>query len=197
MTDLRDAYSEAWFRQRAGYRAAYGHFAAAIEQVWHPQGLIDVGCGAGYVVEHFAGRTGSIPVLGVDGSAAAPAVQSEAARRCCILADLTEPPRQDLGRYEFAVSIEVAEHIPAAGAEAFMRWFAGTRRVLFTAAPPGQGGLHHVNEQPPVYWRERFAAMGLAFDEPATQLWQAEARRRTSGCPWVVRNAMFFTAERP
>ena len=35
--------------------------------------------------------------------------------------------------------------------------------ILFSAAPPGQGGEHHINEQP--YWREKFERHGfLTFD---------------------------------
>ena len=33
--------------------------------------------------------------------------------------------------------------------------------VLFSAAPPGQGGEHHLNEQPYDYWRALFRAPWL------------------------------------
>ena len=33
-------------------------------------------------------------------------------------------------------------------------------RVIFTAALPGQGGTHHVNEQPHEFWDELFRACG-------------------------------------
>ena len=32
--------------------------------------------------------------------------------------------------------------------------------ILFSAAIPGQGGTHHVNEQWPSYWIEKFAVRG-------------------------------------
>ena len=39
------------------------------------------------------------------------------------------------------------------------------RFILFSAAVPGQGGEHHVNEQPYDYWRKRFAEAGFtAYD---------------------------------
>jgi len=189
LTDLADAYSAEWFRRRAGYRAVYHRFAETIEKMWRPRSLLDVGCGAGYIVEYFAGR---IPVLGVDGSPGALAVQSDEARRRCILCDLTCPPPEDIRRFEFAVSIEVAEHIPAEHVGAFLRWFEGARRVLLTAAPPGQGGTHHVNEQPPAYWQGLFAARGFRLDVVETEQWRALARAKTRACPWVVRNAMVF-----
>jgi hypothetical protein len=37
--------------------------------------------------------------------------------------------------------------------------------VLFSAAEPGQGGEHHINERPLQYWRELFQSKGfLVFD---------------------------------
>ena len=55
----------------------------------------------------------------------------------------------------------MAEHLPEAAAAGFVETL--TRHgelVLFSAAPPGQGGEHHVNEQPYAYWRALFARRG-------------------------------------
>lgn len=188
--ELTETYTESWYRMRAGYRHAYHAFARAIEEVFAPKSLIDIGCGAAYIVESFAEK---IPVLGVDGSAGALAAQSDKARRCCIQRDLTtEPPEELVGSLEFAVCIEVGEHLPAEDVDALMAWFAHADRVLFTAAPPGQGGCQHLNEQPPEYWRQKFARLGFFYDEHKTARWQESACTYTQGCPWVVRNAMFF-----
>jgi SAM-dependent methyltransferase len=193
MPELSDVYPEQYFRRRRRYRGPYLQFARAVEETWHPESLLDVGCGVGYLLEHFAGR---IPVLGVEGSPGALRLQAPEVRRRCVRRDLTEEePSQVALALEFAVSIEVAEHIPPEGEDAFLRWFAGARRVFLTAAPPGQGGRHHVNEQPPEYWQERLAALGLAPRPGPTDAWRKLARSRTPGCPWVVRNAMFFVRE--
>ena len=190
MPGLTDIYTEQFYRSRARYRAPYRAFAAVIEELLAPRSLIDIGCGAGYIVEYFAGR---IPVLGVDGSPGAKAAQPPEARKRCILRDLTEPPIHILSAFECAVSIEVAEHIPAEHEDAFLAWFAHARKVLFTAAPPGQGGTGHVNEQPPEHWIERFATLGLAHDPELTGKWKSLARRKArGGCPWVTRNALVF-----
>lgn len=74
----------------------------------------------------------------------------------------------DLGRsFDMVQSLEVGEHINPASASDFadsiMR-HAG-RYVLFSAAPPGQGGEFHVNEQPFEYWRDKFEQQGfVTFD---------------------------------
>jgi hypothetical protein len=79
--------------------------------------------------------------------------------------DLSTP--LDLGRtFDLVQSLEVAEHLPHAKAAMFVETL--TRHgdvVLFSAAVPHQGGEHHVNEQPPEYWRQLFLGRGYAvFD---------------------------------
>ena len=79
--------------------------------------------------------------------------------------DLTTP--LDLGRtFDLVQSLEVAEHLPRAKAATFVESLVRHGDViLFSAAVPHQGGEHHVNEQPPEYWRLLFAAKGYhAFD---------------------------------
>jgi hypothetical protein len=61
-------------------------------------------------------------------------------------------------RFDLVISLEVAEHLPADCAEGFVEDL--TRHgdaVLFSAAIPGQGGWHHVNEQPASFWADLFA----------------------------------------
>lgn len=65
-------------------------------------------------------------------------------------------------RFDLVQSLEVAEHILASSADTFVdnlvRHASGL--ILFSAAPPGQGGEFHVNEQPYEYWRDKFASHG-------------------------------------
>lgn len=69
-------------------------------------------------------------------------------------------------RFDLVQSLEVAEHLPATKAEQFVdNLVAHGDVILFSAAVPNQGGEHHVNEQPPEYWRSKFAKRGFAvFD---------------------------------
>ena len=79
--------------------------------------------------------------------------------------DLATP--LDLGRkFDLVQSLEVAEHLPAAKAAGFVDNLVRHGDViLFSAAVPHQGGEHHVNEQPPEYWRKLFAERGYdVFD---------------------------------
>jgi hypothetical protein len=62
-----------------------------------------------------------------------------------------------------AYCFEVAEHVLAEFADALVSLLAKTAPiVVFTAAPPGQGGSGHVNEQPADYWIAKFAANDMS-----------------------------------
>jgi SAM-dependent methyltransferase len=90
--------------------------------------------------------------------------------------DLANPP-QDFGRrFDLALSLEVAEHLPPASAEPFVRFLASLAPVVvFSAAVPWQLGTHHVNEQYPGYWARRFEACGfVAFDAIRPRIWYDE-----------------------
>lgn len=82
--------------------------------------------------------------------------------------------RVDAGEgFDLAMSLEVAEHLSADRAPTFVEDLCrASRRVLFGAAVPGQGGENHINEQWPSYWVALFAAHGyLPLDVVRTQLW--------------------------
>lgn len=76
--------------------------------------------------------------------------------------DLNDPI--DLGRrFDLTYSFEVAEHLRPENSKRFVESL--TRHadlVLFSAAPPGQGGESHINEQPFDIWRALFQAQGYA-----------------------------------
>lgn len=82
--------------------------------------------------------------------------------------DLVIPPGDFLARelrkglrvdrkFDLAVCLEVGEHLDSRFAALLVRDLTNAADVvLFSAAIPGQGGTHHVNEQWPDYWIERF-----------------------------------------
>ena len=62
--------------------------------------------------------------------------------------------------------LEVAEHLPLPSAAILVDSLVKHGDiVLFSAAPKGQGGDHHVNEQDYEFWRQQFARHGyVPFD---------------------------------
>lgn len=121
--------------------------------------VLDIGCARGTWLSEWAGL-GAAEIQGVDGDYVARDTLVIPAERFRPH-DLSQPLA--LGRrFDLVQSLEVAEHIPAAASETFVDNLCAhaSGLVLFSAAPPGQGGEHHVNEQPYAYWRAKFLARG-------------------------------------
>jgi SAM-dependent methyltransferase len=125
--------------------------------------LLDVGSGHGAWAAEWS-RAGVDDVIGVDGEYVRSA-QLAIPPEKFVAHDLSMP--LDLHRrFDLVQSLEVAEHLSAEHAEIFIDNLVRHGDViLFSAAVPHQGGEHHVNEQPPEYWRKRFADRGYdVFD---------------------------------
>ena len=120
--------------------------------------VVDFGCGAGNWLSAFH-ENGVRDILGYDGDY----VDTGNLRidPACFVARNLEREDQVTRRFDLAISLEVAEHLPTARAAGFVDLLVRSApAVLFGAAIPGQGGVHHVNEQWPDYWRALFAAAG-------------------------------------
>jgi SAM-dependent methyltransferase len=135
----------------------------------HPASVVDVGCGVGSWLAEFK-RLGVPDVLGIDGPAAAHLTQLEHDE--FLTHDLSTPILLDR-RFDLAVCLEVAEHLPGAAAPAFVAQLVALAPViLFSAAVPHQGGTGHLNEQWPEYWAEHFAGHErVPVDWLRPQLW--------------------------
>jgi SAM-dependent methyltransferase len=155
-----------------------------------PATLVDVGCGTGALLE--ALRSKGCRVFGLE--------YSEAALRFCHKRSL-DVRKFDLERalftdgivFDVAVSMEVAEHLPEKSADRYVALLARLSDVIvFTAAPPGQGGTDHINEKVPSYWIQKFREKGFTLDEPLAQHWRRiwESRGNVTAC--YYRNLMIF-----
>jgi len=136
-----------------------------------PTSIIDIGCGTGQWLAA-ALKLGISDVLGVDGPWV---LKSRLAipREKFLVHDLGQPLRL-ARRFDLAISLEVAEHFPASQARSLVELLCNaSQRVLFSAAIPGQGGRHHLNEQWPSYWAAIFRDCGYAcYDIVRPRLWQ-------------------------
>jgi hypothetical protein len=75
--------------------------------------------------------------------------------------DFTQPFHID-NKYDLAMSLEVAEHLPHEKASLFVESICSASDVvLFGAAIKGQGGVDHVNEQYQSYWYKKFKKYGF------------------------------------
>lgn len=148
--------------------------------------LLDIGAGHGaWAAEWLAAGVKS--VLAVDGDYIRPD-QLAVPKKNFRAHDLATP--LDLKkRFDLVQTLEVAEHLPGDKAELFVDNLVRHGDViLFSAAVPHQGGEHHVNEQPPEYWRRKFAARGYQpFDFLRPRL-----TGRSDVMPWYRFNSYIY-----
>lgn len=150
-----------------------------------PASVIDIGCGRGVWLKAF----GPITVKGRDGPWTKPErllIDPAHFAATDLSRPFTEPAKFDL-----AMTLEVAEHIDAGQADQFVGNLTGlSDTILFSAAIGGQGGQHHVNEQPLTYWTEKFAARGFAvFDVLRPRLWS-----NPDVCWWYRQNMVVLSS---
>ena len=150
------------------------------------QSVVDVGCGVGTFLAAFRNH-GVGFVQGVDGGY----VNRDLLRiddREFLAHDLSELLRLDR-RFDLAISLEVAEHLPPARARSFVGDLARlSDLVLFSAAIPGQGGTQHVNEQWQDYWAGEFMSLGYnAIDAIRGRIWHLAGIE-----PWYCQNTLLY-----
>lgn len=143
--------------------------------------ILDIGCGPGTYVR--AMREAGLCAFGIDLGV----TPSDYLKREDILA-----PDFDETGYDLALCLEVAEHIPGQFAELFVLRVVQTAPiVIFSAAPPGQGGEGHVNLQPKSYWIDHFARHGFVADSLAT-MHLLDFLKKGEHMGWLVNNAIIF-----
>ncbi|MGP0085675.1 MAG: methyltransferase domain-containing protein [Steroidobacteraceae bacterium] len=150
-------------------------------RMFAPGSVVDIGCGVGTWLSVF--RELGVPrTLGIDGpyvDASQLMIDHEMFRSH----NLSTALRLD-EKFDLAVSLEVAEHIPVENAQTFVDTLTALAPLLlFSAAIPFQGGDNHVNEQWPEYWIERFAERNyvaydcirpLVWDDPSVAYYYAQ-----------------------
>jgi len=150
-----------------------------------PKSVLDVGCGTGTWLKAFV-ENGVTDYYGVDGSDVALSKLHILPEKFLKI-DLSRP--FDLRRkFDLAVCLEVAEHLPENAADGLVASLVNhADTILFSAAIPGQGGQRHLNEQWPEYWEEKFSRRGYYFhDIIRQQIWNNES------VDWWYKQNMFI-----
>lgn len=124
-----------------------------------PKSVVDVGCGVGTWLKPFIDR-GITDVIGLDGDYVN-RNKLYIPKEKFISMDLKKPI-QLKRKFDLAISLEVAEHIPGEFADQFIKGLTELSDVvLFSAAIPFQGGTDHLNEQWQSYWATIFQKHGF------------------------------------
>ena len=190
MDDTSTLYdAEFYARLEAGARSSAQRVVPLVLELTAARSVIDVGCGSGAWLKVFE-ESGLSDLVGVEGFHVDPtAVALESAR--VINRDLTIPLVLDR-RFDLAMSLEVAEHLPETSAATFVASLCSLAAlVLFSAAAPHQGGSGHINEQWLEYWAAHFGDHGYV---PVDCI-----RRRVWSDPeveyWYAQNTLLFAEE--
>jgi len=147
--------------------------------------VLDVGCAAGAWLSIW--KENGCRVTGLDGDYVEESMlliePAEFHAR-----DISQP--FDLGkRFDLCQSLEVAEHIPGNASAQFIDCLCkASDIVLFSAAPPGQGGENHINEQPYEYWQALFENHDYQMYDPIRQTFG----RNKNVMPWYRYNIFLF-----
>ncbi len=182
------AYDSAYFAALDGvHRPLYRLLADVVADLYEPRTAVDVGCGTGLILSRLQER--GVEVTGIEGSRHA--IESSGLRDRIVKANLERSiPR--LGRFDVCFCIEVAEHLPGRAASSLVEVLTDLSDVVvFTAATPGQGGSHHVNEQPQSYWETRFTGQGFRRDGERESHLKAGIASIVEPA-WMHRNLMLF-----
>ena len=199
---LGDLYDRDFFdRYGAGnpaYAAACRFIGATLAERFAPASAVDWGCGAGLHAAALIER--GVNTVCVDG------VQPDSDQRATgvdiRVADLRAPVPPELvpERYDLSLCIDVLEHIEDEHAGAVLANITrGAGTVVLSAAPPHQGGHHHVNEQPRRYWIERMLALDWHYDRVATGELEQHflAHRERVPASWMYHNLCVYRPQPP
>lgn len=180
-------YDEAFYAEQVdGSLRSARAYLAHLFALWRPDSVIDVGCGRGAWLaacgEHGAGR-----LVGLDGAwnsqdrMLAPTIEFRQA-------DLQEERAADV-RYDLAMSLEVAEHLPPESSDGFVRTLvAHAGAIVFSAAYVSQPGRGHINTRPHSFWANSFLSHGYRlFDFFRPRFWSDNDIE-----PWYRQNAFLY-----
>ncbi len=169
---MENPYTKEYYQElRGGARRSAEAVVPLIMELLHPRSVVDVGCGTGTWLSVFR-QFGAKEILGIDREYVTGEILEIPAEEF-LPHDLRFPLAMDR-RFDMAVSLEVAEHLPGECAETFVDSLTRLGpAVLFSAAVPYQGGTGHVNEQWPDYWSDLFREKGFVTLDPVRKrIWQ-------------------------
>jgi SAM-dependent methyltransferase len=124
-----------------------------------PRTILDVGCGTGRTTVYLHQR--GFETLGVEASG----IAIRSSERPDLIRQHDLRFALDLRQFfDLVWCFEVAEHIHPKFVNTFVDSLVRHSKVIaLSAAPPGQGGEGHFNEQPQSYWETKFVDRGYAL----------------------------------
>lgn len=155
-----------------------------------PKSVVDFGCGSGSYL-YFFSKLGVNKLKGFEGSQKAielALIDKKNIDKC----DITKKIELD-ETYDICICFEVAEHLHEDCVDVFLdNLCSSSATILFTAAPPSQGGRHHVNLKPIQYWIQKFEERHYYYQKSLTEELKKELDNLISALSWMKTNIMIF-----
>jgi SAM-dependent methyltransferase len=149
--------------------------------------VFDIGCGMGIYLEemHRLGKEAFGCDYSVEGLRISPKEFT------VFQADATKPITLNR-KFDLLICFEVAEHIQKKYSRQLVtNCTQNSDTVLFTAAPVGQGGVGHINEQPYEFWIEKFGEQGFTLDKELSEAMRIQMKKENVVF-WIANNVMLF-----
>lgn len=149
--------------------------------------VFDIGCGMGLYINEFykIGKN----VLGCDFSN--DAIKMSSTEFLVFKADVSKQIILNQ-KFDLVMCFEVAEHIHKNySKQLVINCTEYTDRVIFTAAPIGQGGVGHINEQPFEFWINLFKKRNFMYNQTLSVKIQKKLKEENV-VEWLSNNFMCF-----
>lgn len=192
LNDLDEIYPEDYFEKRSEppFDSTANIVVDILNEKYNPNSVIDIGCAIGVYLYYFEdkdtnvvgfeGATKAIEMALVDG------IQQ---------VDLRDSPRAT-GMFDLVLCIEVAEHLHPKYADGLIDTIISAAHdestIVFTAAPPGQPGTHHVHLQPRHFWIDKFENRGWSYQSKDSSITSIDIEESLDKPHIMSKNLMLF-----
>jgi cyclopropane fatty-acyl-phospholipid synthase-like methyltransferase len=154
-----------------------------IARLWKtPISVVDIGCGNGYYTQVL--NSDGVTCLGFDGNPYTEFISN----RFCSVADFSV--KQELGLYDWVLSLEVGEHIPEEYEDIFIDNLHRHNRygMIISWSIPEYGGDGHFNPKPNSYIIDKITKLGYTLDKTYTDI----IRNKANNCYWFRETLFVF-----
>lgn len=163
--NLSNTYPPVFYKNTRKCQVWQTGIGEVVGKMYNVRSAVDFGCGLGYYLMGFR-KSGAENVKGFEISYdnVKDYIDKEISQ---YVSYGNAMEKIDCGKFDLSMSIEVAEHILPEKSEVFVDNLtsASNKYILFTAAPPGQGGLCHINEKDASFWLGLMKSRGFNLSE--------------------------------
>jgi len=195
--DVDKVYNDSEFRDRN--RLVYCEYGEAIDSIFKPEKIIDIGCANGYLLEYFY-KKGIRELAGLEGAEAAFKYMPLEIKEKAFKVDLSKDVKVLTDKKFYLVNCtEVGEHIPAKYEDIFLKnieRFVEKYLVLSWANTwedwLGFDKQKHVNPRSKRYIKNKFKNLRLNYNKVLTNSLIKSLKKKQNVFDHWARNVMVF-----